>query len=54
MEMGAVKMESNKLTQEQKAAAVVVSLGTDKASKIYNRSGEAGTYQSGTDRGSTG
>ncbi|MCI8834478.1 MAG: flagellar motor switch protein FliG [Ruminococcus sp.] len=28
-------MESNKLTQEQKAAAVVVALGTDKASKIY-------------------
>ena len=28
-------MENSKLTPEQKAAAVIVSLGSDKASKIY-------------------
>ena len=32
--MEAMEME-NKLTPEQKAAAVIVSLGADKASKIY-------------------
>ncbi len=34
-------MEANKLTPEQKAAAVVVSLGADKASKIYKHLSES-------------
>lgn len=34
-------MENNKLTSEQKAAAVIVSLGADKASKIYKHLSES-------------
>ena len=32
--------EADKLTQEQKAAAVIVSLGVDKASKLYKHLGQ--------------
>jgi flagellar motor switch protein FliG len=40
--MEAMEMESNaKLTSEQKAAAVIVSLGADKASKIYKHLSES-------------
>jgi flagellar motor switch protein FliG len=39
--MEAVEMENNKLTSEQKAAAVIVSLGADKASKIYKHLSES-------------
>ena len=34
-------MENNKLTPEQKAAAVIVSLGAEKASKIYKHLSES-------------
>lgn len=34
-------MENNKLTSEQKAAAVIISLGADKASKIYKHLSES-------------
>ena len=34
-------MENNKLAPEQKAAAVIVSLGADKASKIYKHLSES-------------
>lgn len=40
--MEAVEMEAeNKLSPEQRAAAVIVSLGADKASKIYKHLSES-------------
>lgn len=34
-------MENNSLTPEQKAAAVIVSLGAEKASKVYKHLSES-------------
>ena len=39
--MEVLEMEESKLTPEQKAAAVVISLGAEKASKIYKHLSES-------------